>query len=425
MANLLAEIRLIKEKLNKLVILVDPHRSPKKRRSQHMNRKEIRSLIADLEKDLQHLEERVGTFPIGQEADALITTSGLLPPTLDHIPNESQHSRQDSPTPLEQAQNNERNIREISTPTTPPPDADAAVSRPGKPSQSIPRKLSTTIPYREDHGVVVLMPDTEQCRDLPYIISRAIELGAHDTGAFKYILPDDLIADLPPILSARMSVSKFKSSPYQENIYHISRTIEHETLDLSDIDFTPTPLERFAEILEDRLTDPETMSKMQYCTDAEARTPQDRQGLGLPRESPIWPLGDNQLDRTKTIVPGLHYPFAYISGTHGSLFSSHSEDGNIPSLNILHDREKLWYVVARKDGHLIENLTKRWKCAQKVRHASLWFSRSKLKAMGASFVNFVQHANEVVVVLGGIYHHGGTIGHSRAEAINYAPWLEH
>ncbi|KIW37731.1 hypothetical protein, variant [Exophiala oligosperma] len=226
---------------------------------------------------------------------------------------------------------------------------------------------------REEHGVVVLMLDKDQCRDVPYLISQATELGAHNIGAFKYVLTDGLVADLPPILSVPVNMSKFKSSRCKDNFCHISRTVEQETLDIGDIDFTPTPLNKFAETLEGRLTDPRATGKMQYCTDAEARTPQDRQRLGLPSESPIWPLKDNQLDRTRTVVPELHYPFACISGAHGSLFSSHSEDGKIPYLSVLHEREKLWYVVARKDGHLIEKIVKRWKCAQKVRHASLWF----------------------------------------------------
>ncbi|KAK5339205.1 hypothetical protein LTR43_012531, partial [Exophiala xenobiotica] len=81
--------------------------------------------------------------------------------------------------------------------------------------------------------------------------------------------------------------------------------------------------------------------------------------------------------------------------------------------------EKLWNVVARKDGYLVENEVKRGKCEQKVRHASDWIPRLKLKAMGASFATFVQRPREVVVVWGDSYHQGGTIGHTVAEALNY------
>jgi hypothetical protein len=112
---------------------------------------------------------------------------------------------------------------------------------------------------------------------------------------------------------------------------------------------------------------------------------------------------------------------AYLSGAHGSIFALHCEDGHLVSVNIIHDTGKLWYVVAEKDGPLIEQAIQSGKCAQRVRHASRWFSKSELEAIGASFVIFVQRKNEVVVTLGPVYHQGGTIGKSRAEAINYAP----
>ena len=109
-----------------------------------------------------------------------------------------------------------------------------------------------------------------------------------------------------------------------------------------------------------------------------------------------------------------------MSGDDGSLFVIHREDGKLASLNVLHcGREKLWYVVARKDGYLVENEVKRGKCEQKVRHASRWIPRSKLRAMGASFVTLVRRAREVVVVWGDSYHQGGTIGPTVTEAVNY------
>ncbi|KAK5527361.1 hypothetical protein LTR23_011288, partial [Exophiala sp. CCFEE 6169] len=119
------------------------------------------------------------------------------------------------------------------------------------------------------------------------------------------------------------------------------------------------------------------MSKMRYCTDLSAQTAEARRQLGLPAESPICPLKGNMLDRTKYRVPGLHWPYGYVSGDDGSLFVIHRED-------------------ARKDGYLVENEVKRGKCEQKVRHASRWIPRSKLRAMGASFVTLVQRAREVV-----------------------------
>ena len=99
---------------------------------------------------------------------------------------------------------------------------------------------------------------------------------------------------------------------------------------------TSTDPAELAELLECRLHDPEVASRMRYYQDLPARTSEDRRQLGLPADSPIWPLKDNQLDRSKFRVPGLHDPYGYVSGDDGSLFVLHKEDGNLPSLNILH-----------------------------------------------------------------------------------------
>ncbi|KAK5262780.1 hypothetical protein LTR96_011734, partial [Exophiala xenobiotica] len=282
----------------------------------------------------------------------------------------------------------------------------------------IPRNPNITISYRVEQGVVVLVPmNMEQCRDMPFLFSQAEALGARETGVFKYVLPSDFETDaraLPRITTLWVSPRA------RDDIFYISRTEDPETLEISETSFTPTEPDELSEMLERRLADPEAMSKMRYCTDLSAQTAEARRQLGLPAESPIWPLKGNMLDRTKYRVPGLHWPYGYVSGDDGSLFVIHREDGKLPSLNVLHyGREKLWYVVARKDGYLVENEVKRGKCEQKVRHASRWIPRSKLRAMGASFVTLVQRAREVVVVWGDSYHQGGTVGPTVAEAVNY------
>ncbi|KIW76985.1 hypothetical protein Z517_09429 [Fonsecaea pedrosoi CBS 271.37] len=309
--------------------------------------------------------------------------------------------------------------QKTSTLSSQAPNAGATIAPPSPPDQPLP---GTTIPHREEDGVIVLLPSPEQCKDLPLLISRAKELGAYDTGVFKYVLPDAVVRGLRPILNLPPGVSKFKSRPYKKHSRYIARSErEDEVLDLGELDFTPIPHDEYVETLERRVTDRQAMNKMQYLTDLAAWTPGDRENLGLPPISPIYPLQHNELDRTRRFIAGVHAPYGYISGGHGSLFSSHREDGYLLSLNALYEGLKLWYIVARMHSHLIEEAVKKRKCMQKVRHASLWFSTSQLKAMGVSFVTMVQRPNEVVVVSGDIYHHGGTLGYSRAEAVNYAP----
>ncbi|KAK5224213.1 hypothetical protein LTR47_009970, partial [Exophiala xenobiotica] len=285
----------------------------------------------------------------------------------------------------------------------------------------IPRNPNITISYREEQGVVVLMPlNMDQCRDMPFLLSQAEALGARETGIFKYVLPDDFDFSVHAAPSVATRVSRFTSSLGQDDILRISRTEDLETLDIGDASFIHTKPDELARILERRLTDSEAISKMRYCTDIPAWTAEDRRQLGLPAESAIWPLKDNLLDRTKYSVDGLHRPYGYLSGKDGSVFTIHREDGDLISVNALYSgEEKPWYAVARKDGYLVENAVKAGKCAQQVRHGSRWFPQSKLKAMGASFVTVVQRLREVVVLWGDIYHQGGTVGPATAEAVNY------
>lgn len=277
------------------------------------------------------------------------------------------------------------------------------------------------IPYREEHGVFLLMPvNMEQCRDMPFILSQAEKLGARETGVFKYLLPCDFEIATHTIPSGKMRVSRFKSILKGDNTLHIARTEHFETLHTRPDRLTATEPDELADMLERSLTNAKATEKMQYCTDLPARTNENRRQLGLPAESPIWPLKQNLLESTRYIIPGLHSPYGYISGGDGSVFTIHVEDAELLSMNALyHGDVKLWNAVAPKHGHLVRNQIRDGKCAQKVRHASRWMPRSKLTAIGASFVTFVQHPREVVVVWGDTYHQGGTVGHAVAEAVNY------
>ena len=494
MSNVLAEIRDIKEMLNKLVTLVDTHVPPRRHQSSGKSHKRrqsnwtvIRSIIDELATSIQLVQQNVERLAINPNhcrimgAGTRNATSEAPPPTSDRPPDERQQLNQNSLGPSEGAQNGQAvfvnpsskaDTQTIPTPQRSESDMDensvrstivldqlshapitvpigaegpelgenavvgvamprrsrrlvaSTNSQPDKPTQGVSgvaQAPNITIPYREENGVVVLMPlGMDQCCDTPYLLSQAEALGARETGVFKYVLPDDFEFSAQAISSVTTRVSRFTSRLGPDDIHRISRTEDLGTLDICNTSFTATEPDELAEILERRLDDPEAMSKMRYCTDVPAWTAEDRRRLGLPVESPIWPLKDNLLDRTKYSVDGLHRPYAYLADEGGSLFTIHVEDANLMSFNALYSgRDRPWYAVAPKDGCLIENEVKGGKCAQKVRHGSRWIPRSKLKAMGASFVTFAQRAGEVVVVLRGTYHQGGTVGPAIAEAVNY------
>ncbi|KAK5290563.1 hypothetical protein LTR99_011084 [Exophiala xenobiotica] len=492
-----ARIQGIEDTLKKLLDVVDMygspgrHRAAKSRKPSQPPWKTIRSIVAELTQDLQHVKEMVEGSGIDTRHDRSTGANNekATPEDplqiLDQPPHERQQFSQNSsdtagdiqndapistdsstnidpqaiPTPLLSGLDIDENgapstpipnqscTAPTTVPTTVPTSVESSeveentvvvVCMPHSSSHpimstipqsdtsaqsvsEIPRNPNITISYRVEQGVVVLVPvNMDQCRDMPFLFSQAEALGARETGVFKYVLPSDFKTNAYTFPKITTRISKFGSRLRPDDIFHISRTEDLETLEVSETSFTPTEADELSEMLERRLADPEAMSKMRYCTDLSAQTAEARRQLGLPAESPIWPLKGNMLDRTKYRVPGLHWPYGYVSGDDGSLFVIHHEDGKLPSLNVLHyGREKLWYVVARKDGYLVENEVKRGKCEQKVRHASDWIPRLKLKAMGASFATFVQRPREVVVVWGDSYHQGGTIGHTVAEALNY------
>ncbi|KIW79844.1 hypothetical protein Z517_06459 [Fonsecaea pedrosoi CBS 271.37] len=448
MSNVEERIRCMEEMLQKLVIVVDKH-LPRPRHPSAKSRKQsqspwntIRPMIEALVKDIKYVKAVVEGSDVntGHDRNTGAHNRNMPPEAALQIltpPHERQQLGEPSAdtaapttvpttvhTTVEAPEVEEnttvdvtmpRRLREPVSSTMPPSDASTySVSE-------IPRNPGTIVPYREEHGIVVLMPlDMDQCRDTRFLLSQAEMLGARQTGIFKYVLPGDFDFSAEAAHSVTTCVSSFTSGLGQDGIFCISRQEKLETLDISHTRTIPTEPDELAEMLERRLADPEAVSKMRYCTDTPAWTAEDRRRLGLPAESLIWPLKDNLLDHTKYIVDGLHRPYGYLSGEDGSVFTIHREDANLISLNALYSgKEKSWCAVAQKDGYLVENAVKGGKCAQRVRHASRWIPRSKLKAMGASFVTFVQRPGEVVLVWGDIYHQGGTVGPTTAEAVNY------
>ncbi|KAK5263021.1 hypothetical protein LTR96_011536 [Exophiala xenobiotica] len=455
MSDVDVRIQGIEKTLKKLLELVDTHeplgkyQSAESRSRSQSPWKTIRSIVDKLAQDIQYVKEMVegsGMKPGHDRSTGADDQNATLEDPLqilDQPPHEGQQTGQSPLDTVEGIHNGGTTSADFSTKTDrrvptsverSEVEANTAVlvshpimstiSQSATSAQSVSevqRNSNITIPYREEQGVVVLMPlNMDQCRDTPFLLSQAEALGARETGIFKYVLPGDLDFSAQAIHGNDTLVSRFTSRLGQDDILYISRTEETDTLDIGDTRFIPTTADALAGMLEHCLTNSEAISMMRYCTDIPAWAPEDRQQLGLPAESPIWPLKDNLLDRTKYSVDGLHRPYGYLSGKDGSLFTMHREDANLISLNALHSgTEKLWYAVARKHGYLVEDAVKAGRCAQKVRHRSCWIPQVKLKAMGASFVTFVQRTREVVVVWGDIYHQGGTVGPATAEAVNY------
>ncbi|KAL6240394.1 hypothetical protein RBB50_012676 [Rhinocladiella similis] len=422
MSDIAKEIAAIKQTIGELKETVESHIRLPRTRPKHAKRgaepsqeeptwaSTIKLLLDKCSTSIQNVEERLQKRPDLHGGDESISQ----PPPEEDRPQlvEEHHSVQSDNSQIATtlATNNGQTLQ----------NSLGLVDTPVAANGTRSCQFSSFIPYCIEDGVVVLAPTSSQYRDIPLLLSEAQKQGARETGVFKYRLPDDLDLATPAVSNDIMRVSRFWSLD-SRGLQRISRTEQMETVTTNNLEAQPAEPAKLAEILEQRLTDPEAMSRMRYCTDLPARTAEDRRRLGLPRESPIWPVKNNQLERTRDQIPGIHWPYGYIANDYGSLFAIHVEDGGLVSINAMYGGSAtLWTVVAPRDGYLIENKVT-GTCAQKVRHASLWIRRSDLEAMDASFVTFVQRPKEVVVVWGDAYHGGGTTGPKVAEAVNYAP----
>jgi JmjC domain, hydroxylase len=291
-----------------------------------------------------------------------------------------------------------------------------------------------SIPYDEREGVIRLLPTSmEQCRDFPALLQRARQLRADSAGVFKVLVPSDLgkLCKISTKDEDRVSTFKIRKSQELPRIDRMEG--KHEIrMELSHSDHIEKDYELIAHF--EKLLDSRSgFRDVRYCTDLEAERPEDREQIGLPQVSPIWPAKENQLDWTKGSIPGLHSPYAYKSDkTFGAPFACHKEDGGLISANVLYFGTKIWTVAAPSEASSLETKIKastdhKYTCAQAVRHCATYIPQSKLQDWKISHLVFPQVANEVVVVFGNAYHQGFSTGPTLAEAVNYAPtgWSIH
>ncbi|KAK5947942.1 hypothetical protein OHC33_011047 [Knufia fluminis] len=311
-------------------------------------------------------------------------------------------------------------------------DSSHVPASPPPPPPSVPeaqeRTTASTEEIRSDteENVLRYYPTKAQYLDFPSLLTRAKELRAESTGVFKVVLPEDMPQDFDVVDSDDCPVSVFAATKKTEGVFQLNRMPRQASLRMAldpPTTMTAPALERFEAALEDE----SGLDGVRYCTDYDAKTPHDRHDLGLPKQSPIWPLPSNELVKTATYVPGLHHPLGYKSDARfGAPFALHKESQDLISLHVLYFGCKLWTVVAPQHGPHVEQRHKsiwkhRYTCAQSLRHCSTWISPRTLTEWGASPVTLRQQRNEVVVVLPRAYHQGFCIGSTLGEAVKYAP----
>lgn len=125
-------------------------------------------------------------------------------------------------------------------------------------------------------------------------------------------------------------------------------------------------------------------------------------------------------------LPGVTSAYLYF-GMWASVFSAHTEDMNLLSINYLHaGAPKYWYAIAEEDADRFESLMKSMfshqanDCKEFLRHKRSLMSPNLLKKHGISFTTQVQRAGDIIITFPGSYHFGFNTGFNCAESTNFA-----
>jgi len=125
-------------------------------------------------------------------------------------------------------------------------------------------------------------------------------------------------------------------------------------------------------------------------------------------------------------LPGVTSAYLYF-GMWASVFSAHTEDMNLLSINYLHaGAPKYWYAIAEEDADRFESLMKSMfshqanDCNEFLRHKRSLISPHLLTKAGISYTTQVQRAGDIMITFPGSYHFGFNTGFNCAESTNFA-----
>lgn len=125
-------------------------------------------------------------------------------------------------------------------------------------------------------------------------------------------------------------------------------------------------------------------------------------------------------------LPGVTSAYLYF-GMWASVFSAHTEDMNLLSINYLHaGAPKYWYAIAHEDSGRFESLMKSMfshqanDCDEFLRHKRSLVSPNILTKAGISYTTQVQRAGDIMITFPGSYHFGFNTGFNCAESTNFA-----
>jgi len=296
------------------------------------------------------------------------------------------------------------------------------------------RQDTNYIEHKVQDGVILLVPTINQWYDFPSLLQYARSLGADKSGILKVRLPEEVrpsLSSVPLNMEGHKAI-RFSSQSQVNGTFMIEAeeldVVPAEDLELSEPCTAASSTDEHVNRYERLLQDKEALRNVYYYVDVDARKATSRTRLGLPRESPIWPLKGDRLRDTKAHVPGIHSPYAYQSSkSFDAGFAKHMEDYFAISVSYLYVGEKIWCAIAPNDASRLETMLRATNpsgyesnCSQFLRHAATITPRAVLDSWKISYKIVCQRQYEVVVTLPQVYHQGFSAGFTIAEAANYA-----
>ncbi|KYK54628.1 Lysine-specific demethylase 4B [Drechmeria coniospora] len=282
--------------------------------------------------------------------------------------------------------------------------------------------------YDDVHGhrILRLKPTKAQWQNFTTVLAYARELGADRDGCFKVSIPECLRDELPRKAVVKEAANAYRIKQIRKTTFWQVSTVPSNGQFCSsnpDPDFSTSvdaAIKQLRKIF--RASKDRQMRSVRYRVDVPAWTAEQRRAAGIPERSPIHPLKGDKLDWTKAIIPGIHTPYVYESGSHfGATFQIHAEDFRLASLNHLYKGRKIWIVVPATAVDVAEKALGRGQgCSQFMRHRAEFVFPDKLDKLGIPYRLVDQRPGETVVILPDAYHEGFSTGYTIAEAKNYA-----
>ncbi|KAF4535055.1 Transcription factor jumonji aspartyl beta-hydroxylase [Lasiodiplodia theobromae] len=168
------------------------------------------------------------------------------------------------------------------------PESDPA----GSSSQPKPPGPEDEIRYEMQDDILQLLPTENQYRNFPRLIQLARQLGAHQTGAFKILVPNSSIryALSPPDSDFKAMQNWFSIQSRDNGTFQVTRSSRRARLPSTCGDNTDATTDDSVRRFESLLQTPDWFQDVEYCVDLDASSGEERRRLGLPLDSPIFPL---------------------------------------------------------------------------------------------------------------------------------------